>query len=97
MSVGGYSHYCIYLEVYGPEIIDSFGLEEKSQKRKQVCLSRKNKLNGGFQNVRPPIIDPVNLLPVKIDKIIIVQINELCFSKNTMHVITDTLWEEIIF
>ena len=35
----------IYLAVYVPEIIDGFGLEEKSQKTKAVqMLSRNNKL-----------------------------------------------------
>ena len=57
--VGGYIH--IYLVVYGPEIIGSLGLEEKSQniknKTKAVCgLGRTN--YGGLRNVRPPVIDP---------------------------------------
>ena len=42
MSVGGYIS--IYLAVYDPEITGGFGLEEKSQKTKAVCGSRKNKL-----------------------------------------------------
>ena len=43
VSVCGYIR--IYLAVYVPEIIDGFGLEEKSQKTKAVqMLSRKNKL-----------------------------------------------------
>ena len=45
--------------VYGPEIIGSFGLEEKSQKPKAVCgLGRTN--YGGLGNVRPTIIDHLN-------------------------------------
>ena len=56
MSVGGYN--CIYLAVYVPEIINSFGHEETSQKMKEVCgLGRRN--YGGLRNVRPPIIDPL--------------------------------------
>ena len=55
MGVCGYIR--IYLAVYGPEIIGSFGLEGKSQKTKAVCgLGRIN--YGGLRNVRPPIIDP---------------------------------------
>ena len=50
MSVGGYIHINMYLAVYGPEIIGSFGLEEKGKnikktKQNKSCLwSRKNKL-----------------------------------------------------
>ena len=51
----------IYLAVYGPEIIDGFGLEtEKSKiKTKAVCsLGRTN--YGSLRNVQPPTVDPQN-------------------------------------
>ena len=58
MSVYRYIH--IYLAVYGPEIIGSFDLKEKSKKKnnKRGLQYRKNKL-WQFADVRPPIIDPL--------------------------------------
>ena len=58
MSVRRYIR--IYLAVYRTEIIGGFGLEEKSQKTKAVCGLGRTKY-GGLRNVRPSIIDPLQI------------------------------------
>ena len=58
VSVCGYIH--IFLVVYDPEIIGGFILEEKSKKKKTKAVCSLERTNyGSFQNVQPPIIDPL--------------------------------------
>ena len=64
LSVGFGGYIRIYLAVYGPEIIGGFVLDEKSQKANAVIgLGRTN--YGGLRNVRPPIIDPLEMLIIQ--------------------------------